>query len=161
MQKNSLKIGNAGEHLACYYAIMEGFDAHRVSGQRKFDVLVEDSGLIFRVQVKTSRYRDKNKKNLTFQLRRRTMDYKKKKSIGIKYGREIDLYAFVSPDYVKVAWMPVVNIVNSYKINIKEEDFNKYTIKDAMETLKRFIVWPTDYLKYHPMNNARYLLDLE
>lgn len=140
MQKNSIKIGQAGEHLACYFAIMEGYDAHKVAGQRKFDVLVEDKGLLFRVQVKTSQYRDKGKENLTFQLRRRTMNYKKKKCVDVKYGSEIDMYAFVSPEYLKVAWIPVVNIVNSYKINLKEEHFNRYTIESAIETLKRFIV---------------------
>ena len=140
MQKNAIKIGQAGEHLACYHAIMEGYDAHKVSGQRKFDILVEDKNLLFRVQVKTSQYRDKGKENLTFQLRRRTMNYKKKKCIDVKYGSEIDMYAFVSPEYMKVAWIPTVNIVNSYKINLKEKDFTKYTIKSALETLKRFIV---------------------
>jgi len=140
VQKNSLKIGSAGEHLACFDAIMEGYDAHKVSGQRKFDLLVEDKGLLFRVQVKTSQYRDKGKENLTFQLRRRTMNYQKKKCEDIKYGSEIDMYAFVSPEYRKVAWMPSITIVNSYKINLKEEHFNKHTLSNALETLKRFIV---------------------
>ncbi len=140
MQKNSLKIGSAGEHLACFDAIMEGFDAHKVSGQRKYDILVEEKGLLFRVQVKTSRYKKGTSKSLTFQLRRRTMNYKEKRSEDLQYGSEIDMYAFVSPDYRKVAWMPSITIVNSYKINLSEEHFKKHTLSNALETLKRYIV---------------------
>lgn len=136
MQKNSLKIGLAGEHFTCYIAIMQGYDAHRVSGQRAFDVLIESKETLYKVQVKTSRYRDGSRPSITFQLRRRVMNYAKKKSIDHRYRkRDVDLYAFVSPEFMKVAFIPVVDIVNTYKINLRETDFNKHTLKKALDRI--------------------------
>ena len=138
MQKNSLKIGHAGEHFTCFVSLMQGYDAYKVSGQKKFDVLIEYNNILYKVQVKTSQYRDRSKKNpsLTFQLRRRAMDYTTKKSVDHKYRkRDIDLYAFVSPEYLKIAFIPVKDIVNTYKLNLREEDFKKHTLDKALERL--------------------------
>lgn len=138
MQKNSLKIGHAGEHFTCFVCLMQGFDAYKIGGQRKFDVLIEYNNKLYKIQVKTSMYKDKSKKNpsLTFQLRRRSMNYKSKKSIDHRYkDTEIDMYAFVSPEYLKVAFVPVVDIVNSYKINLSKEHFKEYTLIKALERL--------------------------
>ena len=138
MQKNSLSIGIAGEYLACYCAIMQGYSAYRVSGQLSYDVVVENNNSLYKVQVKTSQHRDSDKHNLTFQLRRRTMQYQEKKSIGLAYDKkEIDLYAFVSPEYMKVAFYPMDKIVNKYKMNLKEEDFNKHNLKLCIEHLSK------------------------
>lgn len=136
MQKNSLKIGHAGEHFTCYVSLMEGYDAYKVSGQKMFDILIEYKSILYKVQVKTSQYRDKGKPNITFQLRRRAMNYSKKRCVDYRYSkRDIDLYAFVSPEYLKIAFIPVVDIVNKYKMNLSEEDFSKYTLKKALERL--------------------------
>ena len=136
VQKNSLKVGHAGELFTCFTAIMDGYDAHRVSGQRAFDVLIEHNKNLYKVQVKTSRYRDNNRPSLTFQLRRRVMDYSSKKSIDVKYNKsDFDLYAFVSPDYMQVAFMPVDDIVNTYKINLNKEDFHNNTLNKAISKI--------------------------
>ncbi len=137
---SNLKVGHAGEHFTCYTAMMQGFDAHRVSGQRMFDVIIEDLGTLYKVQVKTSRYRDSGK-NLSFSLIRRSMDYQLKKSVDHQYKkRDVDLYAFVSPEYEKVAFISSQDIVNKYKINLSKEDFSKYTLKDALNNIKKTIL---------------------
>ena len=61
VQKSSLKIGHAGEHFACYVSLMQGYNAFKVGGQNKFDIIIGNNGCLFRVQVKTSQYRDKGK----------------------------------------------------------------------------------------------------
>ena len=69
------------------------------------------------------------------------MDYQLKKSVDHQYKkRDVDLYAFVSPEYEKVAFISSQDIVNKYKINLSKEDFNKYTLKDALNNIKKTIL---------------------
>ena len=64
------------------------------------------------------------------------MDYSSKKSIDVKYNKsDFDLYAFVSPDYMQVAFMPVNDIVNTYKINLNKEDFHNNTLNKAISKI--------------------------
>tara|TARA_R110002020_G_scaffold5502_5_gene22837 strand:- start:477 stop:893 length:417 start_codon:yes stop_codon:yes gene_type:complete len=134
-QKNSIAIGHAGEHLTCYVAIMDGYNAYRVTGQLPYDVIVEKGKNLYKVQVKTSTYKG-NRPSITFQLRRRAMSYSSKKSTAYSYPKNtIDLYAFASPDYNKVAFIPMEDIVNQYKISINKEDFNKYPLNIALEKI--------------------------
>ena len=136
MQKSSLKTGHAGEHFACYVSLIQGYNAFKVGGQNKFDIIIGHKGCLFRVQVKTSQYKDKGKDSLSFQIRRRAMDYKTKKNVDYKYRKtDVDMFAFVSPEYLKVAFVPVVDVVNKYKMNLGEKDFDRYTLKKALERL--------------------------
>ena len=68
----------------------------------------------------------------------KNIDFTKFKNAFIDYDKkEIDLYAFVSPEYMKVAFYPMDKIVNKYKMNLKEEDFNKHNLKLCIKHLNK------------------------
>ena len=131
-----IDLGGAGEFFTCYKSIMEGYQAFPVSNL-PYDVVVNANPNLYKIQVKTSTYYG-GRPSVVFQLIRRTMNYKKKKCIDVKYkADDFQIYAFVEPLLMKVAFLSTDEITTQYKINIHPDDFDKYTLKRAIQNIKR------------------------
>jgi len=113
---------------------MEGYAASPIN-HLAYDVVIDDHPNIYRVQVKTSRYYGE-RPSCIFQLRRRSMNYKTKMSKDYKYNKnDFELYAFVEPDQMKVAFIPRVEITTTCKYTINPKLMDKYTLKRAIKVL--------------------------
>ena len=131
---SSILLGSGGEYLTCFKAIMEGYAASPIN-HLAYDVVIDDHPNIYRVQVKTSRYYGE-RPSCIFQLRRRSMNYKTKMSKDYKYNKnDFELYAFVEPDQLKVAFIPRSEITTTCKYTINPKLMDKYTLKRAIKVL--------------------------
>lgn len=59
--EESTRVGLAAEHYAMFWLLRQGIDAMHVTGQGRYDILVDQGGSFIRIQVKgTVRPRDRN-----------------------------------------------------------------------------------------------------
>ncbi len=136
--KSASDIGHAGELFALFTIYMQGYHAQRSPNKRPYDLLLEVDSKIIKIQVKTSTHKDKNKKNggYIYQLRRRTRTFVNQKAIHVdfKYKPEdFDIYAFVQPELLKVAFIHRSQITTKYKKILQPADYCLYPLKEALE----------------------------
>jgi len=123
-----LQIGKAGEHLVCFDLILQGHSAFLADQGLPYDVLVEHNGKLQKIQVRST-----SKKN----------NYGKAKNVyrfGTRRGKgtisrvrkaEVDFYAFVALDIMKIAYVPIKNMIAKsgtvkQTIDLREVHFEKY-----------------------------------
>lgn len=109
----------------------KGYSAHIVPGQEKFDMIIQENGILIKVQVKTSTYTPKLV-STQYQLQRRVP--KKGKHLVIPYDDiDFDLFCFVQPDLQLCAWIYKADLTNNFKLSIQHQDYELYTLETAME----------------------------
>ncbi len=104
-----LQTGKAGEHLVCFDLITQGYNAFLSDQGLPFDVLVENNGVLKRIQVKSVsslREYDKSGRVYRFSTRRG-----RKGTRTVKLG-EVDYYAFVALDIKCIAYIPISDMAN-------------------------------------------------
>ena len=128
-----LKIGSAGEYLTMFEIYMEGYKALHSSGQSKYDIIIDTGSRMIKTQVKTTTKNTTAKHMQTFR-------YQICRRAGQKYldPYEIDdfeLYAFACIPLRRVAFIPHKDINTSYKVTIRLEEFDFYTLSRAIKIL--------------------------
>ena len=122
-----LQIGKAGEHLVCCDLILQGHSAFLADQGLPFDVLVEHNGLQ-KMQVRATSKKNtygKAKNVYRFGTRRG------KGTIARARKAEVDFYAFVALDIMKIAYVPIKEMIAKsgtvkQTIDFREVHFEKY-----------------------------------
>lgn len=105
-----LQSGKAGEHLVCFDLIMQGYSAFLADQGLPYDVIVDKNGVLLKIQVKSTKKLvnyEKSKNIYRFGTRRA----KKSKRL-LKCG-EVDYFAFVALDIMKIAYIHSKDMVTS------------------------------------------------
>jgi hypothetical protein len=105
-----LQLGKAGEHLVCFDLISQGFSAFLSDQGLPYDVLLDLSGVVKRIQVKTCSQKSnygKSKNVYRFSLRSA-----KGANRAIK-ANSIDYVAFVFLDIKKVQYISIEKITTN------------------------------------------------
>ncbi len=110
-----LQIGKAGEHLVCYDLILKGFNAFLTDQGLPFDVLVETSKGLKRIQVKSTTKLTTTGKS--FNVYRFSMRRARGQKVRFEID-EVDYFAFVSLSSKKIAYIPIQQMIGK-KNNIK------------------------------------------
>ena len=111
---NELDIGKAGEHLACAILIKQGYRCFLSDQGLSYDIVIERERKFYTVQVKTTTHKintNKSKNIYRFDLRNGKGSTKRYK--------DIDIFAFVFLDKMKVAFLESRMKVDIYSTNKK------------------------------------------
>ena len=126
-------IGKIGEHLVCADLLGQGYMAFIVAEGLNYDVLLDDRGKIYRVQVRSTRKPKEYKRErdgivyVCSTYRFYIRQGKKGKNKVEQY--DVDVFAFVALDKKQIAYIPYYDILNkSGKIKslIEFRDNNKW-----------------------------------
>jgi len=123
-----LQQGKAAEHLVCFDIIRKGHNAFLADQGLPFDVLVEQYGELKRIQVRSASQKhtyDKAKNVYRFGTR------KGKGAITRARKAEVDYYAFVAMDIVRIAYIPISEMLAKtgmvkQTIDLREKHYDKY-----------------------------------
>ena len=114
-----------------------------VPNRRPYDVAMEHDGRLIKIQVKSSTYKNHNKKNYnsgyTFSINRRSRITKNNKVFHYyeHYNDfDCDIFAFVQPRLYKIAFFHVNQIDVTTRKILKEEQFDDYPIEKALTYVK-------------------------
>ncbi len=123
-----LQLGKAAEHLVCFDLIKNGHNAFLADQGLPFDILIEKGGKLKKIQVRSTRGKN---------------DYGKSKGIyrfGTRKGKgtitrvreaEVDYYAFVAMDIMKIAYIPISKMLAKtgkvkQTIDLREKHYEQY-----------------------------------
>ncbi len=129
-----LGIGSAGEYLTMFEVYLAGHKAHAVGDQSKYDLIVDTGKKLIRTQVKstTKPARAKEIQSFQYQIRRKVQkDYLDPYTLD-----DFELYAFACIPLRRVAFIPHTEITNTFKVTIRLEEHNFYTLDRAIKILK-------------------------
>ena len=115
---SELDVGKAGEHLVCSLLIKQGYTCFLTDQGLPYDVLIEKDGSFYTVQVKTTTKKIntcKQKNIYRFGLRNGKGSTKRYK--------DIDIFAFVFLDIMKVAFLKSEDLINKNKEVIQTVEF--------------------------------------
>ena len=116
-------VGTCGEHLTCFDLYHNGFPAHIIGGQHQYEIIMYTNQELLKIQVKTTNYTERG--SYRYVIKRHKTD----KVIG-DYDC-IDMFAFACPKLRKVAYIPINEITQKYKVSIQPSMFDFYTIDRA------------------------------
>lgn len=117
---NELQIGKAGEYLVCADLILKGFVAFPSEQGLPYDVLLDNGKKLMRVQVKTtSGTRKVQQKAVESQAYIFNIKRHGKNNIQRYADNEIDLFAFVCLDVMKVGYLKTKDVPET--INIRAD----------------------------------------
>lgn len=132
-----LQIGKAGEYLVCADLILKGFIAFPSEQGLPYDVLLDTGHKLLRVQVKTTQgyrivpQRNKETKCYTFSIKRAGANGKTR-----YLESEIDLFALVCLDTMKVGYIKNVDMPTTINIRVDELRGSYYDEKGIQDYLK-------------------------
>lgn len=123
-----LQIGKAGEHLVCCDLITQGYNAFLADQGLPFDIIVEYGGKLQKIQVRSTsqkRTYGKSKNIYRFGTRRG------KGAVTRVRNAEVDCYAFVALDVMKVAYVPISEMLAKtgkvkQTVDFREVHFEKF-----------------------------------
>src|SRR3972149_12005411 len=123
-----LQLGKAAEHLVCFDLIRKGYNAFLADQGLPFDILMEKNGKLERVQVRSTRQKNtygKSKDIYRFGTR------KGKGSITRVRGAEVDYYAFVAMDIMRIAYIPIKEMLAKtgkvkQTMDLREKHYDEY-----------------------------------
>ena len=111
-----------------------------VPNRRPYDVAMEHDGRLIKIQVKSSTYKNHNKKNYnsgyTFSINRRSRITKNNKVFHYyeHYNDfDCDIFAFVQHRLYKIAFFHTNQIVVKYRKILHPHQFEEYSIQKALE----------------------------
>lgn len=123
-----LQIGKAGEHLVCCDLILQGYSAFLADQGLAFDIVVEYDGKLQKIQVHSTKQKrtcGKSKNIYRFGTRRG------KGNITRVRNAEVDCYAFVALDILKIAYVPISEMMAKtgkvkQTVDFREIHFEKF-----------------------------------
>lgn len=123
-----LQIGKAGEHLVCCDLILQGYSAFLADQGLPFDIVVECDGNLQKIQVRSTKQKrtcGKSKNIYRFGTRRG------KGNITRVRNAEVDCYAFVALDIMKIAYVPISEMLAKtgkvkQTVDFRETHFEKF-----------------------------------
>jgi len=123
-----LQLGKAAEHLVCFDLIRKGYNAFLADQGLPFDILMEKNGKLERVQVRSTRQKNtygKSKDIYRFGTR------KGKGSITRVREAEVDYYAFVALDIMRIAYIPIKEMLAKtgkvkQTLDLREKHYDNY-----------------------------------
>lgn len=117
---NELEIGRAGEHLVCCDLIKQGYVAYMAPAGLPYDVIVDISGRIIKIQVKTTQ----EPKDFPKQKRIYRYSTRRAKGSRVRYDiNSVDYFAFVALDIMTVAYVPIDQMVTQRGTIKQTRDF--------------------------------------
>ena len=144
MNVNDMQCGKAGEYLVCADLILQGFVAYPSEQGLPYDVVIDDRGRLFKIQVKTTR------KPLTVPQRvSKTEAYLFHVMRSGKGGKErytdmqVDLFALVALDVRRIAYVAKAEVktfmqFRSYAAEYQGDGkryLHEFTIEHALQQL--------------------------
>jgi len=121
-----LQIGKAGEYLVCADLILQGFIAFPSEQGLPFDVVLNNSGRLLKIQVKTTRrskhiaQRKSDIPAYIFHIGINGAGAKGKKR-RTKYDQtQVDLFALVALDSKRIAYLPYFNTQTTMNFRVPE-----------------------------------------
>lgn len=118
-QSKELQLGKAGEYMVCADLILKGFVAFPSEQGLPYDVILDVSNKILRVQVKTTEsprvipQRNKETKSYIFNIKRSGKNGKTRYS-----NEEIDLFALVCVDTRKIGYLAADDMPETINIRV-------------------------------------------
>ena len=140
-------IGKIGEHLVCADLISQGYMAYIVAEGLNYDVIMDDGGNIYRVQVRTTQKKRKieRKKNGNIFLATTHRFYisQGKNSVRVE-NYDVDVFAFVALDVNKIAYLPIIDMLNKEG---KIKTLIEFRSEDRWgRILDQFSAFPSEFL---------------
>jgi hypothetical protein len=134
MEINDLEVGKAGEYLVCADLILKGCVAFPSEQGLPYDIVMESSGKLLKVQVKTTR-RPKNilqRKNpipaYTFHIGNNGKGNRRK-----KYKQaDVDLFALVCIESREIAYLPFFDCKTTMNFRVPSERGNYHDEQGAV-----------------------------
>lgn len=123
-----LQIGKAGEHLVCCDLILQGFNAFLADQGLPFDILIENDGRLQKIQVRsTSKKKSYARAKNVYRFGTR----RGKGGITRVREAEVDYYAFVALDIMKIVYLPISKMLAKtgrvkQTVDFREAHFEKY-----------------------------------
>ena len=149
-----LQVGKAGEHFVCTSLITQGYNAFLADQGLNYDVVVDVNGQLKRLQVKTTQ---------------KTINAGEAKNIyrfGLRVGKQsdrriviydVDYFAFVVLDILKVAYLSTTQLLNTNGKIKTIIDFRSRTQPNPTTTYSsgKVVVWQnkSKYIEYFEIFN--------
>lgn len=137
MNVNDMQCGKAGEYLVCADLILQGFVAYPSEQGLPYDVVIDDGGRLFKIQVKTTR------KPLTVPQRAsKTESYLFHVMRSGKGGKErytdmqVDLFALVALDVRRIAYVAKAAVKTSMQFRSYAAEYQGDSKPQLIETCR-------------------------
>ena len=132
--------GYVGELFTVFYLNLHGYSAMIVPNRRPYDVAMEHADRLIKIQVKTSTYRNHQKKGYnsgyTYSINRRSRITKNNKVFHYyeNYNEyDCDIFAFVQPRLYKIAFFHTEQLDIKFRKILHPHQFEEYPIEKALE----------------------------
>ena len=132
--------GYVGELFTVFYLNLHGYSAMIVPNRRPYDVAMEHHDRLIKIQVKTSTYRNHQKKGYnsgyTYSINRRSRITKNNKVFHYyeNYNEyDCDIFAFVQPRLYKIAFFHTEQLDIKFRKILHPHQFEEYPIEKALE----------------------------
>jgi len=132
--------GYVGELFTVFYLNLHGYSAMIVPNRRPYDVAMEHHDRLIKIQVKTSTYRNHQKKGYnsgyTYSINRRSRITKNNKVFHYyeNYNEyDCDIFAFVQPRLYKIAFFHTQQLDIKFRKILHPHQFEEYPIEKALE----------------------------
>ena len=132
--------GYVGELFTVFYLNLHGYSAMIVPNRRPYDVAMEHHDRLIKIQVKTSTYRNHQKKGYnsgyTYSINRRSRITKNNKVFHYyeNYNEyDCDIFSFVQPRLYKIAFFHTQQLDIKFRKILHPHQFEEYPIEKALE----------------------------
>jgi len=135
---DALAIGSAGEHIACADLILQGYRASIAAAQLSYDLVVDVSGRLLRVAVKSTRFAKSRPGRMGTRPCYKFAITRSKSGVKRYSAADTDLIALVALDIRRVAYFAITESVTIQHIDCPDHPTgaNKYGPKNSIR--KRF-----------------------
>ncbi len=112
---------------------LAGYNAHVTNDKSKYDIIIDTSSSLIRTQVKTTitPTDTREQQSFAYQIKRKIGN----KSIAYDLD-EFELYAFACIPLRRVAFIPHKDIVNTFKVTIRLEEHDYYSLDRAISIIQ-------------------------
>lgn len=137
MNVNDMQCGKAGEYLVCADLILKGFVAYPSEQGLPYDVVIDDGGRLFKIQVKTSRkpltvpQRTNKTEAYLFHVMRSGKGGKEKYT-----DKQVDLFALVALDVRRIAYIVKAAVRTSMQFRSYAAEYQGDDKPQLIETCK-------------------------
>jgi hypothetical protein len=141
---NDLQIGKAGEYLVCADLILQGYIAFPSEQGLPFDVVLNNNGKLFKVQVKTTRQpkhiaqRKSDIPAYIFHIGINGSGKNNKKRRTKYESNQVDIFALVALDSKRIAYLPYFNTQTTMNFRVPELK-GKYHDEQALPLKQRVL----------------------
>ena len=136
---SAVEKGYVGELFTVFFLNLHGYSAHQVPNRRPYDVALEHDGKLIKLQVKSSTYKNHQKKNYnsgyTFSISRRSRITKNNKVFHYyeDYNDfDCDIFVFVQPRIYKIAFFHTKQLKVKFRKILHPHQFEEYPIEKAL-----------------------------